>query len=237
MEPDKVIPAIHGRCQQMELERVGPDDITERLQAICKILKEKRIDKENLASIAHQTGGQVRDAVQALEAVIQYLDGTDQADADLGEIIANFLRSSMAADDQVAIKSLVWLYAQFQEGDKKRIATLKKMLGTLMDVSNAVSVSNTLLSLNSYLISNACNNKHKNVWHTANNTTLTNLLNKNVPWRTNFGSSPLLPAALTVQSHLLELRRDLVTLNTSEISQIQAHLGRAFMAVTEFLPE
>jgi hypothetical protein len=147
----------------------------------------------------------------------------------------------MAADDQVAIKSLVWLYAQFQETGSgktpKRTATLKKMLGTLMDTNNAVTVANNLLSLNSYLISCACDDKHKNVWHTGNNTTFKNLLNKNVPWRDNFGTNPYLPAALAVQSHLLELRRDLVTLNTSEIAQIQTHLGKAFMAVTEFLPD
>ena len=241
MEPDKVIPAIHGRCQQMDLQRVSAEDITERLQEICKELKEKRISKDNLTAIAHQTGGQVRDAVQALEAVVQYLDGTNSKGSDIDEVVGEFLKSSMAADDQVAIKSLVWLYAQFQETGSgktpKRTATLKKMLGTLMDTNNAVTVANNLLSLNSYLISCACNDKHKNVWHTSNNTTFKNLLNKNVPWRDNFGTNPYLPAALAVQSHLLELRRDLVTLNTSEIAQIQTHLGKAFMAVTEFLPD
>jgi DNA polymerase-3 subunit gamma/tau len=73
-EPNKIPITILSRCQRHDFKRIQIDSMTAHMQAICE--KENfQISPENLAMIARETGGSMRDALSLLDQVITCADG------------------------------------------------------------------------------------------------------------------------------------------------------------------
>ena len=97
-EPNKIPITILSRCQRHDFKRIKIESMTTHMQAICE--KENfRISPENLAIIARETGGSMRDALSLLDQVITCADGPvdDKQVMDLLGIIDRQMIFEMAA--------------------------------------------------------------------------------------------------------------------------------------------
>ncbi|KPJ76789.1 MAG: hypothetical protein AMJ54_10280 [Deltaproteobacteria bacterium SG8_13] len=73
-EPNKIPITILSRCQRHDFRRIKIGSMTDHMQTICE-MENFRISKENLAIIARETGGSMRDALSLLDQVITCADG------------------------------------------------------------------------------------------------------------------------------------------------------------------
>ncbi len=161
MEPDKILPAIRGRCNKFELNRIGKDDITSRLQVIAKKEKASFISEKAAGLIAEASGGQVRDAVTILESVIQFVEGQDVkvdklSDEKLEKLLSKAMSSLLeVTDDMVAAKVLLSVYK----------GSVKSLHAAILDANDYKSLLSKLLYLNmSVLDELMLKEKHSKVW-------------------------------------------------------------------------
>lgn len=210
MTPEKISPAIMGRCQKMDLKRVNAEAVADHLMDIAKAEGfADGLDDKAMLLIAESTGGQLRDAIQCLDAVRQAIAGLD-GDLDEDEMEAMIIEAVFAAsgvtDDLIATKVLVYLHAGKINGK----STLRGMLKALIEVQNPVSFSNALLFQSSYLIDKTVDPKSDKIYHTATNRKLVELLNEKVEADDKYGDAPNIGSCLIIQNHLITLRTALV---------------------------
>lgn len=205
MTPEKISPAIMGRCQKMELKRVQAEYVADHLLHIAKAEKFSKslLNKDAMLTIAESTGGQLRDAVQTLDAVRQAVAGVeDELDADeLEEMVKDAIFSaSGVTDDMVATKVILYLHAGKIDGKP----TVRGVLKAVLDVQNPVSFANALLFQNSYLIDCMVDASNSNIYHTATNRQLVKMMEEREV-------KPRLQVALAIHQQLLNLRTQLVS--------------------------
>lgn len=233
MTPEKISPAIMGRCAKMELKRVGAEAVAEHLMHIVEEEGFENLTREAMLLIAESTGGQLRDAVQTLDAVRLTLAGVDgDLDEDeMQEMITNaIVEASGVTDDMVATKVLVYLHAGKISGKN----AIRGVLKAVIDVQNPVSFANALLFQNSYLIDKTVDPTSKLIYHTANNRQLVKLLNEKVDHTDKYGDNVSLQATLCIHNHLVDLRTKLVSAGISgqdkalmQITLTNAHMDAA----------
>ena len=73
-EPNKIPITILSRCQRHDFRRIKIEAMTTHMQAICE-KEDFQISPENLAIIARETGGSMRDALSLLDQVITCANG------------------------------------------------------------------------------------------------------------------------------------------------------------------
>lgn len=230
MTPEKISPAIMGRCQKMELQRVGAEYVADHLAMIAKAEKfDKGLDADAMLLIAESTGGQLRDAIQCLDAVRQTMAGADgKLDADeMEEMVKHAIfAASGVTDDMVATKALVYMHAGKIAGK----ATLRGLLKAIINVQNPVSFSNALLFQNSYLIDRMVDPTSDKIYHTATNRQLVQLLNEKVDDIEAYGDNVHLGTVLSIHNHLINLRTQLVSAGVGgqDKALIQINLANAY---------
>lgn len=234
MEPEKLHAAMKGRCQTMELKRVHAEDVAEHLTRIAAEEDIEGVSEAAMLMIAEATGGQLRDAMQCLEAVAQTISGQDEEVE--GEELEALVHSAIVdaagvSDEQVATKVLLYLHAG-KIGGKP---TIKGVLKAVLDVQNAVSFANALMWQNSYLLSMVVDPKGDKVYHTATNRSLVKLLNEHVDHTKKYGDAPSLKVLLAIHRHLLNLRTQLVQLSGQDQALMQINLSDAFVDVMDAL--
>lgn len=227
MEPEKVHQAVIGRCQLMELQRVYPEYVTEHLARIAKDEGIEGVSEQALELIASSTGGQLRNAIQTLDAVSQVIRGQDEEleGEELEELVMSaIVDASGVTDELVATKVLVYLHAVKINGK----STIRGVMKALIDVQSSVPFVNALLWQNSYLIDLLVDPKSKAIYHTAANRNLVKLLNEKVDRVENYGSSPNLSTCLAIQQHLFDLRQKLVQVSGQDRPMMQVMLANAY---------
>lgn len=233
MEPEKLHAAVVGRCQLMELKRVGAEYVAEHLKVIAEREGIEGLDEKAFELIAESTGGQLRNALQTLDAVAQVMAGVD-ADME-GDELDEMIRSAVVdasgvSDDNAASKALLYVHAG-KIGNK---STIRGVLKCVLDVQNPVAFANALLWQNSYLIDTAVDPKSPGIYHTATNRNLVKLLDEKVEHTEKYGSKPKLSIAIAVHQHLLKLRTELVQISGQDKALMQIHLSNAWQAAAEF---
>lgn len=235
MDPSKVSAAIKGRCQPMELSRVYPETIADHLKSIAKQEKIKGIPERAFVAISESTGGQLRDALQTLDAVRQVLAGQDKklSEEEIDELVmSTIVDASGVTDELVANKVLLYLHA----GKIEKKPTMRGVLKAIMEVQSPVAFANALLFQNSYLIDLSLDSAHPSLIHSASNKTLIKLLNENVEWQPKYGSKPHLGVSLAIQSNLVELRKQVVT-GVQEKALMQTLLFKAYQDAIEIISD
>lgn len=172
MEPNRMLPALVSRCQVLMLKPVETDTLAKYLGVIAS--KENQdIPEESLSRIAELSGGYVRNAVQALDGVIQYLDGLEKKPKNLAAKVEEILLQGglVDDDDKAALKLLVALLM----GNAKSVHLALHMSSSL------VSVSLKLMYLSTYCLHQANGLTDRSIaWPTAINreawSTVTDLL-------------------------------------------------------------
>jgi len=226
MDPQKLMAAMKGRCQMLELARVNPEAIADHLQTIAKQEGIKGVPEKAFTLIAESTGGQLRDALQALDAVRQVMAGQSKklSDEALEDLVCSVIvDASGVTDDLVANKVLLYLHAVKIDGK----STIRAIMKALLDVQSPVAFANSLLFQNSYLIDMAVDPKHSSVIHAATNKQLVKLLNEHVDRQEGYGSKPPLKTSLAIQSCLVDLRQKLV-MGGQEKPLMQTILAQAY---------
>ena len=223
MEVEKVHPAVIGRCQHLALDRVLPEYVADHLEALAKRNKIK-LDRSVLDLIAESTGGQVRNAIQTLDAVRQAILGCDDEE-DLEDLIRATVLQSSGTTDELTALSVVSLLHTLKDEDG---ITLRRVLSSVGKVENAVSFANSLLYLNSYLLDCACDPTNPKIFHTALNKRLVSELNAKATRKRSYGSKPDLGSCLVLNSAFLQLRLDLVTISQQDKALMYKHLSEAF---------
>jgi len=117
--PEKLPATVRGRCLKLHMKPVDPRETAKLLKRVCK--KERiKIPKQTLLQIAELCGGQPRDSLQGLEAVVNYVSsGESKVDAEsllsvvqetLGytrsDLIIQYLLSVYSGKYTSAIKSI-----------------------------------------------------------------------------------------------------------------------------------
>jgi DNA polymerase III subunit gamma/tau len=69
-EPEKIRPAIRGRCEPYTIRKVTPEEVGQRLASILQ-MEGVHYDPEALQVVVDVSGGHVRDAIKRLEGVAQ----------------------------------------------------------------------------------------------------------------------------------------------------------------------
>ena len=218
MEPDKVHQAIVGRCNLIELSRLGKDEITKRLVDIAKAEKASFISEKTAAKIAESSGGQVRNAVTSLESVIQFVEGQEgspekMSEEKLDKVITKALSSLLElTDDMVAIKVLLSIY----NGSVKSLHT------AILDANDFNSLINKMAYLNLYLLDARFASDHKGVWHTANNRKFMSIVKEKVKIYDKPGFENLL---LLVLDKINEVKTTMGTFLANDRAIFTAKLG------------
>lgn len=215
MQVEKISPAVLGRCQRMDLKRVLPEYVEDHLKMIAKREKIK-LPADVYGKIANATGGQLRNALQTLDAVNQTVLGSNKEDID-SVIEDAVLEATSLGDETLATNVLTYLYNQ---KDSKGKPTLRRLIATTQEVQSAVSFANSLLWQNDYLITTLANPKSNKIYHTPVNTKCKTAVGK-----------VQLDVLLMAHSHLLALRQALVTLSGQDTALIYKHLSDAWLQI------
>lgn len=118
-EPNKLKPALIGRCLRLPLKHIEPDQCAAYLKRIA--LKEgvklagpkddEKTEQKLLLTIAQISNGQMRDAVQMLESAINARREAAEG-LDLKALIAQYMRSHDVSADLVAARILYCVLAK-----------------------------------------------------------------------------------------------------------------------------
>ena len=218
MEPDKILPAIAGRCNQFELNRLSKEDISKRLQVIAGEEKASFISPKAADQIAESSGGQVRNAVNMLESIIQYVEGQDVkvdklSEEKLGKLLSKAMASLLElTDDMVAIKVLLSIYK----------GSVKSLHNAILDANDYGALINKLAYLNLYLLDARMAPDHKGVWHTANNRKFASICKEKVE---GFADASFDNLLLTVQERINEIKVTMGTFLANDRAIFTAKLG------------
>ena len=223
MQVEKISPAILGRCQVFDLKRVHPEAVADRLKEIVEAEDVAKIKDEYLLKIAESTGGQLRNAVQTLEAVMQIVKGAGKV-KNLDSIIDDAIVSATGlGDDEIAMQILTCLYTASEP------KALKTLYALVAQVNSFVHVANAMLWQNEYLINCTADPKSPNLIHSP--------LNKKLHKAVSEGKPVNLFISSMLARSLLDLRLTLVQVGGQERAIYQAKLGLAFEQVNDFLYE
>lgn len=125
--PEKLPTAIRGRCRYIPIKRVSREDMTARLERVCKreefdTSKVKEWDKI-LKTVCDLSNGQMRDALELLDAVMGcVLSGEKNPE----KIISSCISGSGADVDQEAAKFCAALLTG-KEGFKEALTSIKSV--------------------------------------------------------------------------------------------------------------
>lgn len=203
MNPEKLNPAIVNRCQQFHLKLMDREAISSRLRYICgeEGIKERVITDSLLNSMADLSGGHMRQAVQLLEATIQYMNGADGIkESEMSEWLRkNVVESALIdSDDNVAARILLCLY----------LGNTKMLQKSICDATDYFGLAIKLIQLNTYLLDQLMfGAQHRNVWHTFQNKAVWELLQSKVP---DLSDRPHFKViSIHIQNVLIALRKEL----------------------------
>lgn len=156
-DPQKLKPAVAGRCVILKLNNLSREDLAKYLHGIAK--KENlKLDKETFMKVSDSSGGHVRNAVTMLELIYQFVQGNKGMDKEeLQNIITEVVFRENIGTVKVATKVMAGLLLGKQ----------KMVLSALGDMDNAIELVNKLLNYNQYLLYNDTPTKH--VWASAEN--------------------------------------------------------------------
>lgn len=73
-EPHKIPITILSRCQRHDLRRIDPADISQYMESLCR-QESAALSSGNLATIARESGGSMRDALSLLDQILACSDG------------------------------------------------------------------------------------------------------------------------------------------------------------------
>jgi DNA polymerase III subunit gamma/tau len=121
--PEKLLPAIVGRCNQFNLKAIPPEAMAKRLRIISKRegvnMKELDGGSEIIDAIVDLSNGRMRDAISILESALFSLAGNKNVDAktvitnfsntgeaDLEKTAANILYAIVSGDLKILIKNI-----------------------------------------------------------------------------------------------------------------------------------
>lgn len=211
--PEKIPDTIVGRCSILELKLPSVEAIASRLEVIAEAEKVQWVIPF-LPTIAESSNGHVRDAVITLESVMQYVAGKGGAEKvkDLKAAISEVTRTSVVADDNVAIKILMGMYLK-----KPKI-----IHAALLDTENFISVVNKMLYLNTYALDcQLFEGRSTKIWHTATNKKLIGAITKNIKGK---DSPEFLARLLSIQNRIVDLRLEMQNFLIAERSLLIARL-------------
>lgn len=199
--PEKLNSAIVGRCQVLNLPDIKKEDLTEFLGKVAK--KEKmELSDEVLSTIAESSGGHVRNALNALEGIGQYLHGGSKGtDKEISsEILRLAVNSADYQVEQVATKVLLGLYLG-------KIGVAVKAIG---DLSDGIQTANRMLQFTQYAIDLVCGAKGNQVWHTIPNKNFYTALIKHA------GDEPKLAILAVIMTRLVQMRDSMQSFSVPE---------------------
>lgn len=169
MTPEKVDEAILTRCSYFDLKPPSKEDVSSRLKEICAS-EGAAVPESVISTIAENSIGSVRLAVQLLDSVIQLLAEVEGKPEK--EIEKYLLRAvsggGLPSDDDLAIQVVSALFTR----DSKTVHR------ALLDVTDFNTFVNKLSYLTMYVSDRALVGNHKQVWHTSNNKRLYSELEK-----------------------------------------------------------
>lgn len=224
MEADKLLPAIRGRCNKFELDRLSKDAVAARLQVIAKKEKISFISEKAAGLIAEASGGQVRDAVTLLEGVVQYVEGQDVKVEKLsGEKLEKLLTSAVSSlldvtDDMVAAKVLLSIYK----------GSIKSLHSAILDANDYNSLVNKMTYLNLYLLDARLSADHKGVWHTPSNKKFLNVVSSKVD---NYSEDSFTSCLVSVLNSLNDIKTTMGTFLANDRAIFSAKLGSLALQV------
>lgn len=147
MSPDKVLPAIAGRCTKLQVKMIEPSVMISRLMSIAKQegVDFKKVDPDGkvIKSIADFSGGHMRNAVELLERVLFALS-SKRSKVDPKEVLSTFLSSGEGELESAAAHTLVSVLQK----------DLKEFLVATNGCDNVRGLLNKLRWLIDYLVSN-----------------------------------------------------------------------------------
>lgn len=104
MNPEKLLPAIAGRCSKMALKMIEPEAMSSRLRRISRKegfdLKGLEGSDKVLKTICDLSGGHMRNAIELLDKVLSYAETTSKVSAD--SLVKLFLNSPEAQQEDTA---------------------------------------------------------------------------------------------------------------------------------------
>lgn len=161
MEPEKLLPAIVGRCQSFQLSPLNKPELAGYLADVAA--KEGvELDVELCETIADLSDGQARLSLQILESAIQFIEGLDKKPKNLADLVRKEVIESalVSADDVVAIK----IVSAMLSGNQKAVHSC------LLDTQSHIGMSMKALNCANYVMSMLFSvTKHPNVWHSPIN--------------------------------------------------------------------
>lgn len=194
-DPSKVKVAIRNRCQVLPVTPVSKDETVEFLTKILASEEVEGIDEDALHSVHEQAGSSLRESVQLLESLVNYVQGCKtipDSDAVL-KFLSAFGGSGSSADN-----STTAVVQAIYQGDYPAIHKI------YLDCEDFNALVNGVIWLNSFLVDILVikGGKHKNVWWTPQNKQL-------FAWVKGLDKKPSLEQVITVQTHLINLKQKL----------------------------
>ena len=193
MEPEKLLPAIKGRCSQFVLAAPDKKDIVKFVKRIAKAEDMTYVSDEIAGVIAENSNGEFRSSANLLEALHQSVAGSGKKKV-TAEDINQALSTAESLDDQLAVRILTAVYAN-------KFRTVQR---DLLDVQDPFKLIGALLRLNSFLMNSTVlkGESHKAVWWSQ----VHKDISKGVKEYGKVEDKALLQAYATVQNHLVDLR-------------------------------
>lgn len=159
-EPEKLKVALKNRCSQFVMESPTKESLLKYVKRIMKGEQMSYMTAEMLDKIVNNCNGEFRTAANLMESVFQFVAGKGDNKVTV-EDITSAIESTENADEQIAVKVLLAVYA-----NKLRIAQK-----AILDVQDAFKMIGALLRLNSFLLNNEVlkGEQHKAVWWSQQN--------------------------------------------------------------------
>ncbi len=204
-DPQKLPEAMLTRGTKIVLTLPDKDEIVERLKAIATARKIK-MPAEVFEAASVASGGHVRDAVNLLQSAHNTIAADPKADLKL--VLKTIFVATDVSQALMATKLLIALYLG------KRGAAAK----TLFQVSETVQFLNQCMWFNQYVIGLKVGAEpSRNFWHAPANKTFAANVKKLAPDVT-------IAKLLEVQKVIVQLRNELHTVPTSDLSLMLAYL-------------
>ena len=222
MELDKLLPAIVGRCNHIPLDKPSKEEIAARLSSIAKQEKATYLTDTLFERIAESSGGQVRNAVQLLEASIQYVAGLKEIPEakKLEALVTKNLSSTFdVTDDKVAFKVLLGLM----------LGNPKVVNSALLDANDYFSLGNKLIWFTMFLIDHITVGRHSKVWYTPANQALLKVMEDKIE---GFGVKQL-RSLMRIQDSLVSLKVELGTFAVQERALMSARLNMLALSLRD----
>jgi len=204
-DPQKLLPALIGRCEHLALTTLSKEDIASRLAAIASKESIDYATNDLYMEIASATGGHVRNAVNVLEGISKYVRGMKNPPSTeelVDKVMKEALQTTDVALENICAKTLLGMYL----GKPNAIvaATLD------LDQASFIQYANRMLWLNQYLIDVQVRDNHQNIWHTADNRRFRSVVDKKI--------SVDLSMLLNVHRKLVSFKEKLLNFSVAERS-------------------